>query len=309
MVVVAFHQGEYVPLEQASIGIMTHAFHYGTAVFEGIRGNWNSDDGRMYIFRMRDHYQRLQDGCKIMRIKLPYSVSDLCDITVEMVERSGFDQDIYIRPIAYKSEERVAYLNLGGLADGFTVMAVPFGNYIDSEAAAKLCTSSWRRMEDTMIPPHTKISGLYVNSILAKTEAMAAGFDEAIVLNDKGYVSEGTGENVFLYRNGRLATPPLVDNVLPGITRECVMDLAQTELGIEVEERHIPRSELYLADEIFLTGTAAHLTPVGSLDNQSIGDGEMGKLTRRLQDMYFEIVRGKNRKYAHWCTTASPRVA
>ena len=131
MAVVAFHQGDYVPLEQASIGIMTHAFHYGTAVFEGIRGNCNSDDGLMYIFRMRDHYQRLQDGCKIMRIKLPYSVSDLCDITVEMVERSGFDQDIYIRPIAYKSEERVAYLNLGGLADGFTVMAVPFGNYID----------------------------------------------------------------------------------------------------------------------------------------------------------------------------------
>lgn len=309
MSIVAFHRGEYVPLEQASIGIMTHAFHYGTAVFEGIRGNWNAEDERMYIFRIREHYERLAAGCKIMRIKVPYSVADMCDLTVEMVERSGFNQDIYIRPIAYKAEEKVAYLNLGGLSDDFTVMAVPFGNYIDFNAAARLSTSSWRRTEDTMIPPHVKISGLYVNSILAKTEAMAAGFDEAIVLNDKGHVSEGTGENLFLYRDGRLSTPPLIDNVLPGITRGCVIDIARNELGLDVEERHIPRSELYLADEVFLTGTAAHLTPVGSLDNQVIGDGAMGPLTRQLQDTYFEIVRGKNPKYMHWCTPASPKFA
>ncbi|MBI2172390.1 MAG: branched-chain amino acid transaminase [Chloroflexi bacterium] len=309
MPVVAFHKGEFVPLEQASIGIMTHAFHYGTAVFEGVRGNWNAEQGRVYIFRLREHYERLLAGCKILRIKLPYTVQDLCDITLEMVERSGFTQDIYIRPIAYKSEERVAYLNLGGLADGFTVMAVPFGQYIDTEAPAKCCTSSWRRMEDTVIPPHVKISGLYVNGILAKTEAMAAGFDEAILLNDKGYVSEGSGENIFVYRQGQLATPPLVDNVLPGITRSCVMDISKNELGLEVVERHIPRSELYLADEMFLTGTAAHLTAVGSLDNQVIGDGSMGRLTRQLQDLYFDIVRGKNAKYLHWCTPATPRVA
>ncbi|MBI4340408.1 MAG: branched-chain amino acid transaminase [Chloroflexi bacterium] len=309
MTVVAFHKGEFVPLEQATIGIMTHAFHYGTAVFEGVRGNWNAEHGRMYIFRLEEHYDRLLAGCKIMRIKLPYSSQDLCDITVEMVERSGFTQDIYIRPIAYKAEERVAYLNLGGLGDGFTVMAVPFGRYIDTEAPAKCCTSSWRRMEDTVIPPHVKISGLYVNSILAKTEAMAAGFDEAILLNDKGYVSEGSGENIFIYRNGQLATPPLVDNVLPGITRSCIMDITRNELGTQVVERHIPRSELYLAEEVFLTGTAAHLTAVGSLDNQTIGDGQMGPRTRRLQDLYFDIVRGKNPKYLHWCTPATPRVA
>ncbi|MBI4311874.1 MAG: branched-chain amino acid transaminase [Chloroflexi bacterium] len=308
MAVVAFHKGKFVPLEQATIGIMTHAFHYGTAVFEGVRGNWNADQGRMYIFRLREHYERLLAGCKILRIKLPYTAGDLCDVTVEMVERSGFTQDIYIRPIAYKSEERVAYLNLGGLSDDFTVMAVPFGRYIDTEAPAKCCTSSWRRMEDTVIPPHVKISGLYVNGILAKTEAMAAGFDEAILLNDKGYVSEGSGENLFMYRNGQLATPPLVDNVLPGITRSCVFDIAKNELGMDVVERHIPRSELYLADEVFLTGTAAHLTAVGSLDNQVIGDGTMGALTHKLQDLYFDIVRGKNNKYLHWCTPAIPKV-
>lgn len=305
---VAFHKGQFVPLEQASIGIMTHAFHYGTAVFEGVRGNWNEEQGRMFIFRLREHYERLLAGCKIMRIKLPYSVQQLCDITVEVVERSGFTQDIYIRPLAYKAEERVAYLNLGGLSDDISVMAVPFGQYIDTDSPAKCCTSSWRRMEDTVIPPHVKISGLYVNGILAKTEAMAAGFDEAIMLNDKGYACEGTGENLFVYRNGQLATPPLVDNVLPGITRSCVMDIAKNELGIAVVERHIPRSELYLADEVFLTGTAAHLTAVGSLDNQVIGDGTMGRLTHQLQNLYFDIVRGKNSKYLHWCTPATPRV-
>ncbi|MBI4201140.1 MAG: branched-chain amino acid transaminase [Chloroflexi bacterium] len=305
---VAFHKGEFVPLEQATIGVMTHAFHYGTAVFEGIRGNWNVEHERSYIFRLGEHYERLLLGCKVMRIRLPYSVQELCDITVEMVERCGYNQDIYIRPIAYKSEERVATLNLDPLKDGFTVLAVPFGAYMDLEAAARCCTSSWRRMEDTVIPPNIKISGLYVNSILAKTEAVLAGFDEAILLNQQGYVCEGTGENIFIYRKGKLATPPLEDNVLPGITRDTVMNIAGNELGLEVEERHIRRSELYMADEIFLTGTAAHLTPVGYVDNQAIGDGAMGPITRQLQDLYFDIVRGKNPKYLHWCTPATPKL-
>ena len=305
---VAFHKGGFVPLEQASIGIMTHAFHYGTAVFEGVRGNWNAEDERTYIFRLREHYERLLAGCKIMRIRLPYSIKELCDITVEMVERSGYSEDIYIRPIAYKSEERVAILNLDPLSDSFTVLAVPFGAYMDLEAAARCCTSSWRRMDDTVIPPYVKISGLYVNSILAKTEAVLAGFDEAILLNHQGYVSEGTGENLFIYRGGKLATPLVGDSALPGITRSTVIDLARNELGMEVVERHIPRSELYLADELFLTGTAAHLTPVGSVDNHLVGDGTMGPVTRQFQDLYFDIVRGKNPKYVHWCTSATPRL-
>ncbi|MDO8750770.1 MAG: branched-chain amino acid transaminase [Dehalococcoidia bacterium] len=305
---VAFHKGQFMPLEQASIGIMTHAFHYGTAVFEGIRGNWNAEDEHTYIFRMREHYERLLAGCKVMRIRLPYSAQELCDITAQMVEMSGYTQDIYIRPIAYKSAERVAILNLDPLASSFSVMAVPFGAYMDLEAAARCCTSSWRRMEDTMIPPYLKISGLYVNSILAKTEAVLAGFDEAILLNQHGYVSEGTGENLFMYRGGKLITPPVEDNALPGITRNTVTDIARNEFGLQVVERHIPRSEVYLADEVFLTGTAAHLTPVGSLDNHLIADGTMGPITRQLQTLYFDIVRGKVPKYIHWCTPVSTKL-
>jgi branched-chain amino acid aminotransferase len=305
---IAFHKGEFMPLEQASIGIMTHALHYGTSIFEGIRGNWNEEDEKLYLFRLEEHYERLLAGCKIMRINLPYSVSELCNITTDMVQRSGYRQDIYVRPIAYKSEERVATLFLGHLEDGFSVFAIPFGAYLDLEAAARCCTSSWRRTQDSVIPPSIKIGGLYVNSILARTEAITNGFDEAILLNDRGQVSEGSGENLFLLKNGKLSTPSISDSVLPGITRNTIVELAQNELGIEVVERSITRSELYLADEIFLTGTAAHLTAVGSIDNIDVGNGTMGPATRQLQDMYFDVVRGKNPKYLHWCTPATPKL-
>ncbi len=305
---IAFHKGEFMPLEQATIGIMTHALHYGTSIFEGIRGNWNEEDEKLYLFRLEEHYERLLAGCKIMRINLPYSAGELCNITTNIVERSGYRQDIYIRPLAYKSEERVATLYLGHLEDGFSVFAIPFGAYLDLEAAARCCTSSWRRTQDSVIPPSIKIGGLYVNSILAKTEAVNNGFDEAILLNDRGQVSEGTGENLFLLKKGKLSTPSIADSVLPGITRDTVIELAQNELGIEVVERSITRSELYLADEIFLTGTAAHLTAVGSVDNINVGEGTMGPVTRQLQDMYFDVVRGKNSKYLHWCTPATPKL-
>ena len=202
----------------------------------------------------------------------------------------------------------MATLNLSHLDDGFSVFAIPFGAYLDIEAAARCCTSSWRRTQDSVIPPSIKIGGLYVNSILAKTEAVRNGFDEAILLNDRGQVSEGTGENLFLLKNGKLSTPSIADSVLPGITRDTVIELAQNELGIEVVERSITRSELYLADEIFLTGTAAHLTAVGSIDNIDVGEGTMGPVTRQLQDMYFDVVRGKNPKYLHWCTPATPKL-
>ena len=305
---IAFHKGELMPLEQATVGIMTHALHYGTSIFEGIRGNWNEEYEKLYLFRLEEHYERMLAGCKIMRINLPYSVSELSNITTDMVERCGYRQDIYVRPLAYKSEERVATLYLGHLEDGFSVFAIPFGAYLDLEAAARCCTSSWRRAQDGVIPPSVKIGGLYVNSILAKTEAVNTGFDEAILLNDRGQVSEGTGENLFLLKNGKLATPSIADSVLLGITRDTVIDLAQKELGIEVVERSITRSELYLADEIFLTGTAAHLTAVGSVDNINVGEGTMGPATRQLQEMYFDVVRGKNSKYLHWCTPATPKL-
>ena len=286
---------------------MTHALHYGTGVFEGIRGNWNEEKGLVHIFRLREHYERLLQGCRLLMLDIPYSLDDLCQITVELVERNGHNQDIYIRPLAYKSAEMVANLKLQDLVSDFTLITVPFGNYLGSDLL-RCCTSTWRRVDDPMIPARLKICGIYVNSILAKTEATMAGFDEAIILNHDGHVCEGSGENVFVVANGRLITPPLEDNVLPGITRNTIVDLAQRDLGLEVVERSIDRSELYLADEVFLTGTAAHLTPVIELDNRAIGDGKAGPIASQLQKMYFDVVVGRNPKYLHWCTTAQPRL-
>ena len=308
MTAIAFMNGEYVPLEDAKVGIMTHALHYGTAAFEGIRGNWNEEDGSMYIFKLREHYERMLTGCKMLWIDLPYSVDELCEITKQVVERSGYTQDLYIRPVAYKAEEKVANLNLRALKDGFFCLAVPFGNYIDSDGAISCCVASFRRIDDTMVPVRFKLSGLYLNSILAKTDALATGFDEAILLNMDGHVCEGTGENIFVLHGDTIATPTLESNVLPGITRATVIDLVRDELGMKIEERPVDRSELYTADEIFLTGTAAHIQGVGSVDHRAVGSGGIGTVTKKLQDLYFPIVRGQNARYAHDLAVAKPKM-
>ena len=302
----AFFEGRQVPLEEATVRVDTHALHYGTAAFEGVRGNWNEEHGKVYIFRLREHYERLIRGCSILQMEIPYSVDDLCQITVDLLERNGFAEDVYIRPLAYKSEEAVANLKLHTLASDFTLMILPFGAYIEAEGAIKCQTSSWRRPDDSMMPTGVKITGLYTTSILAKTEAVLAGFDEAILLNHDGSVSEGSGENLFLIRDGQIHTPFETANALLGITRDSVITLAKNELGIDVIQRRINRSELYLADEVFLTGTAAHLTPVGRIDNRDIGDGEIGPLTQQLQDVYFECVTGNNPDYMDWCTGVTP---
>ncbi len=303
----AFFKGAVVPIDEAKVSVMTHALHYGTAVFEGIRGNWNEEQGKMFIFRMREHYERLIRGCNILLLDIPYTADQLCDITVDLVERNGHQTDIYIRPLAYKSAEVVANLKLQELASDFTLITVPFGNYLGTDIL-RCCTSSWRRVDDNMIPTQIKSAGIYVNSLLAKTEATLAGFDEAIILNQDGHVSEGSGENVFMVSGGKLHTPRIEDNVLPGITRETIIQLAQVELGIEVVERSIDRSELYLCDEVFLSGTAAHLTPVVELDCRPIGNGEPGPVSLALQKLYFDTVVGRNPKYLHWCTTVVPRM-
>lgn len=299
----AFFKGNFVDIKNANVNIQTHALHYGTAVFEGIRGNWNAKNNSMVIFRLREHYERLIRGTRILLIDIPYDVNDLCEITTELVHKSGYKQDVYIRPIAYKSAEMIANLKLPELESDFALMIIPFGDYIDSTRAINCCTSSWRRLDDTNIPPRVKISGNYVNSILAKTEAVLAGFDEAVILNQSGSVSEGSGENLFMVNDGKITTPPLSDNNLDGITRNCVFEIAKQELGIEIKEKTIFRSELYLADEVFLTGTAAHITPVGQLDKRTIGTGETGGITTKIQNLYSDIVRGNNSKYLDWCTS------
>ena len=302
----AFLGGKQVPLSEAKVGVMTHALHYGTAVFEGVRGNWNEEHGKMYVFRLREHYERLLRGSSILKIELPYTVEDLIEITRDLVERNGYREDVYIRPLAFKSAQLVANLKLHEVESDFTLMVQPFGAYIENDGAIRCQTSSWRRPEDTMMPTGVKLSGLYTTGILAKTEAVMAGFDEAIVMNHDGTVSEGTGENLFLVRDGVIHTPSETDNCLLGITRDCVIHLAGEEFGIEVVERRMHRSELYLADEVFLTGTAAHLTAVGELDNRKIGSGVMGPVAQKLQDMYFDIVAGNNPKYKHWLEEITP---
>ncbi|MAR37679.1 MAG: branched chain amino acid aminotransferase [Chloroflexi bacterium] len=300
----AFLNGQKVSLKDAKVGIMTHALHYGTAVFEGIRGNWNESKEKMIIFRLKEHYDRLLRGSNILKMNLGYTSQEMCDLTVDLVKSNGYKEDVYIRPLAYKSQELIANLKLHELEDDLSIIVIPFGAYIDNTKPIKCQTSSWRRPEDTMMPTGVKLAGLYTTNILAKTEAVSAGYDEAILLNNDGTVSEGSGENLFMVQNDEIITPSETDNCLLGITRNTIIQIAKNELNIDIKERRIHRSELYLSDEIFLTGTAAHVTSVGSLDNRTIGSGKVGQITKTLQDIYFSVVSGKieDKKYKSWLT-------
>ena len=293
----AFCGGQLVPLSEAKIGVMTNSLHYGTAVFEGIRGNWNSEQRQLYLFRLREHYHRMFKGCQILKIDLPYSIDALCQLTVELVEKCGFQEDSYIRPFAYKSTEAVG-VRLHDLESDLLVFAFPWGPYLDMDKA-RCCISSWRCPREV---PRAKLSGLYINNALAKTEATENGFDEAIMLTSDGYVAEGSGENIFLFVDGELITPASYNDILIGITRDTVIKLAKNELGIETIERSINRNELYTADECFLTGTAANITPVAEVDRRKIGNGEVGEVTRKLQEIYSEVIRGNRAEYLDWCT-------
>ena len=297
----AYFKGEIVPLEDAKIGVMTHAFNYGTAVFEGVRGNWNPDAQQAFLFRLREHFVRLEQSAKILRMAPRESVDRLCEIAVELVERSGFTEDVYLRPMVYLSGE-VLGVRLHNVEQDTLIFLSPFPAYLPE--TARCHTSTWRRVNDTGIPPRAKVTGIYVNSALAKTEANLNGFDEAIMLNEDGHVSEGSGENIFMIRDGRLIAPTPADNVLEGITARSVIELARNELGVELVERQIDRTELYIADEVFMTGTAAHLTPIVEIDRRPGGTGEIGPITRKLSDLFYDCIRGKSEKYQHWCTPA-----
>ena len=295
----AFFKNKYVPLAEAKINVMTQALHYGTAIFEGIRGNWNSPKQQIYLFRLKEHYQRLLNGCQVLRIRLPHTVDELCQITIELAQKCGFEEDIYVRPLAYKSSEALG-VRLHDISDDYVVFIIPWGRYIDVDKA-RCCVSSWQRPTDNAAPPQVKIMGNYASNALAKSDAVESGFDEAIMLSPDGYVSEGSGENIFLVIDGKLVTPATYNNILPGITRDSVIKLAKNELGIETMERPINRGELYIAQEVFLTGTAAHVTPVAEIDHRKIGNGEIGEITKKLQKIYADVIRGENPKYLDWC--------
>ncbi|MCL4466760.1 MAG: branched-chain amino acid transaminase [Chloroflexi bacterium] len=297
----AFFDGKFVPLGEAKVSIMTHSFNYGTGCFEGIRAYWNAEQEQLYAFHLKAHFERLVRSCKILHMSSPYTAEEMVEQALELLRRNECRTDTYIRPIVYKSSEIVG-VRLHGIADSFCMFTTPFGKYLDPEKGSRCCVSSWRRIDDNSIPARAKVVGGYINSALAKTEAHEAGCDEAIMLTQDGHVSEGSGENIFLVEGGKLVTPPSSDNILMGITRAAVMTLARNELGVPTVERSIDRSELYAADEVFMTGTAAEVTPVIEIDHRPVGSGGIGQVTARLQKTYMNIATGVDKRYAEWRT-------
>lgn len=297
----AFFRGEFVPLREANINVMTHGFNYGTAVFEGIRAYWNADDEQLYALELVPHFQRIRSSAALLMMDVTQSAEELAQITVELLRRDGLREDVYIRPIVYKSSELIG-VRLHNLESEITIFGVPFGQYIDTDSGIRAQVSSWRRTDDNAIPARGKITGAYVNSALAKSEAQLNGFDEAIVLTSDGHVSEGSAENLFIVKKGVLITPPITDNVLEGITRRRLMEMARDKMGVEVVERSIDRTELYSADEVFLCGTGAQISPVIEVDRRAVGAGRPGPMTMELSRMYFDAVRGRLPAYRDWLT-------
>ena len=295
----AFFKGEIVPIENAKLSIMTQVINYGIGAFGGIRGYWNEEQQQLYIFRIRDHYRRFLNSGKLFNATLPYTAEDLAGYTLELLRREGYRQDTYIRPLLYNATEDITP-RLYDVKFEFAAFSRPLGNYIKLEVTA--CVSSWRRLDDNIIPSRGKITGGYINSAFVRSEAYWNGYDEGIVLNQDGHVSEGSAENLFIVRDGKLRTPPVSDNILEGITRSTVIQLAQDELGLEVVERSIDRSELYIADEVMFCGTGAQVAAVVQIDHRPVGTGKPGPVAQKLQDIYFRVVRGQEPKYTGWLT-------
>lgn len=288
---------QFVRLGDAQVNILTHALNYGTAIFEGIRG-CAGEDGNLYLVRQREHYQRWKSNCGILRIQVPASVDKLCELTAELCRRNKFHANVYVRPLAYKASARIGVHSDDN--DAYALVVVPFGEYFKGNAGLRAGVVSWRRVDDNAIPGRGKISGAYANSVLAGDEATANGHDEAIFLNQDGHVAEGAASNLFMIRHGKLITPPITDNILEGITRDSVMELARNELGLEVVERSVDRSELYICEELFLCGTAVEVVPVTHVDHRPVASGAPGAITSKLRDLYREATRGRLPAYRHW---------
>lgn len=297
----AYFKGNFVPIEDANINIMNHSFMYGTAVFEGVRGYWNEKQKEMYLFRMREHFERMQDSMKIMYLQTPHSVDELCKIVVELLRRNKPETDTYIRPAAYKTVHRVGP-GLDNNPSDICIFSVAFGDYFHGAGGLRVQISSWRRVEDNAIPARAKIVGAYANTALAKTDALMAGFDDCIVLSENGHVSEGSAMNIFMIKRGKLITTPTNENILEGITRSTIMEMAKQEFGWETETRSIDRSELLIADEMFFCGTGAQIAPIIEIDKRPVGDGKPGPMTEKIKDLYLSICKGENPKYHKWLT-------
>ena len=294
-----FFEGKFVPFEEAKVSVVTHAFNYGTAVFGGIRGYWNEQKRKLYIFRPYDHFHRLLNSGRMMNMEIPFDEESLIQLTLDLVRKEGWQTDIYIRPLIYKADHGIG-VRLHDLKDELTIFSMPFKQYIKNDTDAHVTISSWRRLDDNMIPARGKVSGAYANSALIKTDAVRAGFDEALVLNQNGHISEGSAMNIFMVRDGVVITPPVTDNILEGITRKSAMELAEKELGLPIEERSIDRTELYVCEELFMTGSAAQIVAITKVDYRPVGKGKMGPVAGKLRELFDDAVRARNPKYTHW---------
>ena len=300
-----YHNGKFVRYGDAKIGLLTHGLNYGTGCFEGIRGYWNESQEQLYIFRLADHFDRLRRSASLLRVSLEETAAQLSAHTVQLVRANKFRKDVYIRPIVFKSAEEIG-VRLHGVDHDLSIVALPHKPYIDSSKGLSATVSSWRRIDDNSAPARAKLTGIYVGSALAKSDAVKSGFDEAILLTAEGHVAEGSAENIFIVRDGMVITPPVTDNILEGITRLTIMELVASELGLKVAERSIDRTELYQADEVFFTGTAVGVSPVVQIDHRAIGDGNVGKVSAALVHLYDEIVSGQLSQYGRWLTPCYP---
>ena len=298
---IAYFEGDFVPVGDARLSVMTHAFNYGTALFEGIRGYYNADEDNVFIFRLEEHIERFVRNFNILCMKVPEDAARISEICLEVARKSTLREDVYLRPICYKDE-----LSLGpavhNVSSALCCYLIKLGDYVDTNDGLDVAVSSWRRLSDNAIPTRAKTTGSYINSSLAATEAKQSGFHEAIFLREDGTVAEGSAMNIFVIQDGKLITPPPNADILVGITRNTVMQLASEQLGLTVIERPIARTELYISDEIFFCGTGAQVAPVRSVDRRLIGSGEPGPLTKQLQAIYFDVVQGKVSEYRDWCT-------
>jgi len=294
-----FYEGDFGRYQEIKLGLMTHALHYGTAVFEGIRAYWNEKTSQLYLLQAAAHFERMKRSANVMRMTLPYSTEELVNFTLELLRRNGFKSDVYVRPLLYTSSEEIG-VRLHNLDRSFFIYAIPFGNYVEIDGGIRCMVSSWRRVPDQALPARAKITGSYAQAALAKSEAVENGFDEAIVLSVDGHVSEGSAENLFMLKDGVFVTPPVTDDILEGVTRQLLMKVIRDELNLEVLERSIDRTELYTCDELLLCGTGAQISPVIEVDRRPVGDGKVGEFTQELQNIYFGAVRGESPKYRDW---------
>lgn len=296
----AYFGGQIVPIADAKISVMNHAFNYGTAVFGGLRGYWNDEQEQLYVFRPLDHFTRLRNSASLMRIDVPHSEAELTQILVDLLRHEDYRQDVYIRPLAYKSDEKIG-VRLHDIGNDLTIFAVPMGDYVSLDGL-HCHISAWRRVDDNAIPARGKVTGAYANSALIKSDAVLSGYDEALVLNEDGHISEASAANIFMVRNGQVITPPVTSNVLEGIVRRSIIELLQSEMNQDVVERDIDRSEIYLADEVFLCGTGVQIAGVTRIDHRPIADAALGEVTSALASLFMDVVRGQVERYADWLT-------